>query len=700
MEPGELLAYMRMVSDRRWLVAALFVLTVGAAALFCLAAEPQYEARAQLLLEPEQPNVVSFQEVIEEQASKTDYYQTQYEVLHSRTLARATLEQLKMWNQPQFTYSEGRLARLLNGARVLAGLQQETTVSSAAADETAAQSRAINIFLEGLTIEPVRSSRLVNVRFNSSDAKLAAMIVNTLVRAYIDRTLEFKLSASREALAWLDTRLAQQRRAVERSETALQRYRVENQGLSIEERQNIIAQRLEGLNAAVTRARADRIEKESLYEQLDRAHQERGPSDALPAGIATAALDELRRQLAEAQARQIDLAQQLGDKHPELITGRARITDLQMRVDRELDAHLAGAWRGVLAARSTEQQLASALEAQKAEALALDQDRIQYGALQREANSNRQVFEAVLQRAKETAVAGELKTSNIRIIDEADVPLSPVFPRTKLVLALGVFAGAGLGIGVALLLGFFDDGIKSPAAIRRHFDLPFLGSAPSVPRRGGRSELLLHNGAPAEYGEALRIVRTNLAFYCEDQKPRVLLVTSAVRGEGKTLLATNLGLALAQTRQRVLLVDGDMRRPRLHTIFEGSRAPGLSDVIKSQNIDGAIRDTAVGGLKLMPAGTETRNPADLLGFDSVAALLSRLGTHFDWIVVDTPPVGEVTDACLLAHSPARVVFVAAADVATHSSVRTALEQLEAADAAFAGVVLNRAKSKSRYYTIT
>lgn len=698
-EPAiDLREYLRQLRERAWVVVVSVLVCLLGAVIYINSVTPLYEARAQLMIEPERPNIVAFADVIDDQGSKTDYYQTQYQVLRSRMLARRTMDVLRLWAHPEFTAQPSRAVAIMAW---LSPGSREAVDSTPKTRSVAAESEAIGRFLKALTIEPIRNSRLLDVRFRSAEPKLAADVVNTLVRGYIDRELEFKVEASRQARAWLDERLARQREVVQSAEESLQQYRAANQALSVEGRPDIVAQRLSDLNAAATRARTERLEKEATYEQWQAlaAADHDGELVVPPTTPGSSAFEAARAALLAAQANRATLARELGERHPDLIAAGTAVAQAGARVRSEAARVVETSRAELQVAQAKEARLAQALESQKRLAHTLDQKAIDYRMQQREAASSRQMLEGLLQRAQETAVAGELKTSNVRIVDLADVPLSTVYPRSLLLLGIAGFAGAGLGLALVLVLGHVDDRVRTGEEIRRWLDVTYLGNVPTVPRKLlRRSEVVTDEAGGDAFSEALRMVRTNLAFFCEQDRPRVILVTSTSRGEGKTLLATNVAVALAHARQRVLLVDGDMRRPRLHSIFDVERGPGLADLLTSSaKGDTVLRETRLANLTLLPAGTEPTQTADLLGFDPITQMLSTLDRQFDWVIVDSPPVDAATDACLLAHRVARVLFVVAGRKVSRRAARTAIDRLSAAGADFVGAVLTRMHQQPQDY---
>jgi capsular exopolysaccharide synthesis family protein len=353
-----------------------------------------------------------------------------------------------------------------------------------------------------------------------------------------------------------------------------------------------------------------------------------------------------------------------------------------------------------LSAQAQEHQLAGALEQKKSEALALSSKGIDYAVLKREAESNNLIYNTLLQRAKETGVSAELKTSNIRVVDSAETQQIPIRPKKMIDLLLALFGGGLLAAGLAFFFEYIDNRIKSPDEIKAHLGLPFLGLIPAIKldSHSGASPMI-NNGVPANFAEAFRTVRTNVLFSSAEEGGRSLVVTSTAPGEGKTLVATNVAMALAQAGQRVLLVDADMRRPRVHEVFDMSQQPGLSNLLTGNcKASESVRKSATPGLWVLSAGDNPPNPAELVGSHRFKDLLASLTAHFDWVIIDSPPVLAVTDAALAAHRASGVLFVIGSEMTSRNTAMAALEQIQSAKAKVVGAVLNRVNvERNSYY---
>ena len=555
------------------------------------------------------------------------------------------------------------------------------------------------------------------------DQVRAETIANTLARTYIKQNLEFKFLTSKEATDWLGERLAEQRTKVEASEVALQRYREQNDAVALEDRQNIVVQRLAELNAAVTSATTERLNQEARYRQLMQIQQggdrealdafpavlgnrfiqqiqqggDREALDAFPAVLGNRFIQELKAELATLQRELAQQTEGRGDRHPEVIRVRSEVQTAERRLEAEVQKVVEGERNEFQAAQTQEQSLVASLESQKGEALALDRRGIEYGVLRRDAESNRQIYESLLQRTKETGISGELRTSNIRVVDMAERPRTPASPRRGLNLLLALLGGSMFGVGLAFFFEYLDDRLKSPDEIKAHLGLPSLGLIPAL--KNVEADPLLSNGVPPQFAEAFRTVRSNLLFSNSDEGMQSIVVTSTGPAEGKSVVAGYMAIGLAQTGQRVLLIDADMRKPSVHELFGQTQTPGLSNLlVGNANAQNTVREGGVENLWTLCAGRIPPNPSELLGSQRFKAFLDGLNDHFDWVLVDCPPVMVVTDPTVVARLASGVLFVVGADMTSRHAAETALERLDAVGARFVGAVLNRVDlERNGYY---
>jgi capsular exopolysaccharide synthesis family protein len=721
LEEKHLMDYVRLVYRRRWIALPVFLVLFVIGAVNALRETPVYQARTQLLIQKDAPTVARLDQVFETQDSwsESDFYQTQFRILQSRMLARRTIDAMNLWTVPKLGNGpEPKAAISLTGffwqgvnygvslaKKPFAEPAPQAPVPAEKEGErpegeTAAQSGRIDEFLGGLNVAPVRGTQLVEIRYNSADPVFAAKAANSVANAYIKQTTEFKFSASKEAADWLSDRLAEQRKAVEASEAALQAYKERNGGVSMSDgASNIVVQRLTDLNSALTKAKTERINKEAAYNQL-KAAESSGSLESFPVILANEYIQKLRTELADLQRQQAQLADRYGERHAEVIKNRTAIQSAEAKLRAEMGKIVEATHSEYQAALSQETSLQGALDAQKSEALSLNRKGIEYGVLQREAESNRQIYESLMQRTKETGITSESRTTNVRVVDAAEVPRGPISPNVTRELSVTFGISLLFAVAVAFGLEYLDNRIRTPQEMKAQLGVPFLGMVPAVSKDKAGADPLLSRSVPANFAEAFKSIRTNVLFSSAEEGMRSLVVTSSGPGEGKSIVSANIAVALAQAGQRVLLIDGDMRRPRVHEIFASDQEPGLSNILTGGAKPGeAIRRCpTIHGLWLLGSGHIPPNPAELLGSHRFRDFLGSLEDHFDWVVIDSPPVLVVTDSAIVANHASGVVFVVGSDKTTRQAARTAVEQLDSANARIIGSVLNRVNlTRHQYY---
>jgi succinoglycan biosynthesis transport protein ExoP len=703
-----LLDYVRVLVKRRWTAVTALAVVLAAASLYLYTAVPLYEATAQILIEHENANTFSLKDSVEQDRDTTDYYHTQYTILQSRSLAKRAIDALDAWNQPELTdrASAGQATGIVEGltgglAKMFADLRGKKAPKTQppakgpagmpVSTETPAQLAVIDAFISRLTISPVLTSRLVDLKFRATDPKFAANAANALAHAYIDQDLEVRLTASKETSDWLTQQLGEQKHRIDASEAALQRYRESHNAVSLADQQKSIDQKMTDFTAMVTRAKADRIARESLYNQVRAIEARQAPLDTLPQVLSNSYLQQLKADVGRLQAQYTQLSVTLGDINPQMVALKASIDDGQAKLQRELAKQVDSMKNDLDAARSLETSLMNALTAQEQEATKLNRTGVDYGVLERDVTTNRQIFETLLARTRETSIAGELKASDVRVIDAAQPPQVPIWPRRTDTLFQAVVFGTLLGIGLAFFVEYMDDRLKTPEEVKSYLGLPFLGIVP-ISANKERDDRM--------FAEAFRQLRTNVIFTAE-QRAHSLVITSTGPSEGKTVVSSNLAKGLAMTGRKVVIIDVDMRRPRVHEVFGIGRGPGLSELLAGTiDLTQAIHEMPVPDLFVMPAGGPTPTPTELLSSPQFARLLQTLVEKFGWVILDAPPVNVVADACIVANRAAAVLFVASAQQTKRSAALNALEQLDLAGATFLGAVLNKVplRRDSFYYS--
>jgi capsular exopolysaccharide synthesis family protein len=420
--------------------------------------------------------------------------------------------------------------------------------------------------------------------------------------------------------------------------------------------------------------------------------------DALPIVVQSAQMQQLKGKLADLQQQKVQLSAKYGEKHPAILNVNAQLTDTQRQLDLETSKALQSIKNDYDTAVLNERTLAQNLEAAKADAQDLSRKSVGYNVMEREAKSNRQVYESLLQHEKELRVSSNSRANNVRIVDRAEVPKTPLAPTGRRTWFTSLAIGFVVAIAVAFGLDYMNDTIKTPEDVTRRLKLPFLGLVPSV--RGDKHPVLASSHVPHDFGEAFRSLRTSLISRFPDSGTKILAVTSAQPLEGKTTTACNIAMALAYGGSRVLLIDADMRRPGLHRPLRLTNERGLSQVLIGQaRVRDVIQRTVDPNLLAITAGRTPPNPSELLASERMKTLISNLSHGpFDWIVVDTPPVLAVTDAVILAPLVSGVAFVVGAEMTRRRLAERALETIMAAPPKSAAIVLNRVDfARNKYY---
>jgi capsular exopolysaccharide synthesis family protein len=672
---------LRGLYRHRWAMVGIFVVVVALAAVYVVMAPPVYEARTQLMIEPENPKLAAFDEGARGERDLTPYYQTQYAILKSRTLVRRTIDELKLWHHPEFS---------------------SDPVQPPSDDVT---TRTINAFLSRLSISYKVNSRLVDIVFEAGDPKLAATVANTMARIYATQNVELRVNPFVETADLFDVRLEEQRRRVEESELALQQYMEKNDVATVDSRQSIVTQKLTAITAALTEATAERMRRQIRYEQLEAIKGDPVALETTPLVAGSPVVQSLKSELAAMQLKLAEFSQRYGELHPEVVRTRTGIETTRARLASEIATVVESARTDYQAGVDRERRLESQLESLRGAELAEHRNGITYRALERDAATNRAILETLLKRARETKISGELTPTNVQVVDVAEVPLAPIRPQKRVVLVLAAVFGVLSSVGCAFALEFGRDRIRSVDEIRTGLGLRSLGMVPLEANAPSAD-----NHTSQEFSESIRTVRSNvLSLVAKDAMPSSLLVTSSNPGEGKTTVACSLASAVADVTRlseangtgmvpRVLIVDADLRAPRVHSVLGVPQGPGLAELIDGTvPLVEAVRPCKVPGLCVLPAGMAKANAADVLGSLAFRKVLRSLNQLFDIVVIDSPPVLAVSDAAVIAREGPPVLMVIGADKTGLRSARAALDQIMGPETKILGAVLNRVTVQQHPY---
>ena len=705
--------YRRIVHKHLRLVLVIAAVCVGLTLMHDLMAEPTYTASTTLLVRYAPSRVFQDESLSSAQdSSQEPYDDTQDELLKSSSLAtRVILDQgLIKLQAPSSHASTSWLSRWfpsLAAKPVTPALDDDPLADSV-------PSSVVQWYLGALRVEPIENTQLVRVEFTTSDPKLSARMANAHARAFIRQGIELNAQASDEAQRFLAGKLDELKQRVEQSELALNNYRRDKgivPGLiSLNGNQDVVVEQLNKLNRDLQEAHLKTI---NLGTQLELVKA--GRTDALPQVMDNKVIQGLKGDLDQLESRYASMRGEYTDDYPEMRELREKIDGTRAVLDRELKTAVASVNEEYQAALKSEEAIAGELDKQKSFALGLNDAAIKYVMLEREAETNRELYSAVLKRMKNLTVVADSHTSNVSIVDAAQPPLGPSSPRTKRDLVAAAALGLLLGICGALFIERLDNTLKTTEELERYLKLPGLAMIPDfnsaislgsrysagylakppaaeLPADGAHGrDLVATYGKYSVLGESFRQLRTALRLSRAGAPPKVTMFTSAVPGEGKTTVTVNTASVFAHTGSKVLIIDADMRRPRCHRLLGLKNGAGLSEALTGTGGTELLQPTSVENLFFLGCGRIPPNPSELLGSARMKQFLLELSETYDYIIVDSSPVMLVSDPLDLAQVVDGVVLVTAGGHTPRQQVAAALGRLEYANAKILGVVLNKVR---------
>ncbi|WP_374473710.1 GumC family protein [Arenimonas sp.] len=686
----DLLSYWRILVKRRWTVLGAAGIVLVTALVGTLLMTPIYRASTSLQIDRDSIKVVDVEGVTPvEGAGGNDFFQTQYELLKSRALAERVASQLGLADGDQLERLAprspwGALAGLFSG-----GGEEEVPTE---AEVSARQSAATGFIMNGLTVEPVRNSRLVRVHFDSPDPELSERAANAIAEAFIASNLERRFDSSSYAKTYLEDRLQELKLKLEDSERKLVEFAQQEQIVSSGEGSaSLSEQNLGTLNAALAEARRDRIRAEARWRQ---AQASKGTVLLGEIGE-NSIIQSLQERRAELNAEYQDKLRLYKPAFPAMVQLKGQIDEVERQISEEVANIKSAIQAEFLAAQEQERLLGEQMAGLKTEVLDLQSRSIQYNIFKREVDTNRELYDGLLQRYKEIGVAGGVSSNNIAVVDRAQrgFKYKPSLTRN---LALGLLAGLMLGVLLALAFEYLDDTLKSPEDVEKQTGLSVLGVIPLLKAPMTPAKAL--DDPRSAFSEAYRSVRTALQFSTDSGVPRCLLVTSAAPAEGKSTTALTLAKNFAQLGKRVLIIDADLRNPSLHRALEKPNDIGLSNYLAgASKATEVIHATDSPHLMFMPTGPLPPNPAELLMGPKMLSLISIASEKFDQVIIDGPPVMGLADAPILANMASGTLLVVEAGETRITLARNALKRLYSARAHVIGALLTKFSAKHAGY---
>jgi polysaccharide biosynthesis transport protein len=715
-EAPSLRDYWQVVTKHKWKIVGCFLAAVGITALILFSTTPIYTAKATLLIERTEPQVVNIKQVLSESAGaeESSYYESQYQVLKSRSLAAEVIKGQGLDKNPEFT-SPGGDGNFI--AQLVAQLWHKPVawlnslflpaVRSNSGDLSGVSSQLIDAYGGMLNVEPVKRSRIVTIAISAPSPALAAKIANAHAEGYVRQGFTLRAQANEEARKFLESKLGELKDRVQKSEDSLNRFRQGKGIISLDDKENIVVDRLADLNRHLTEAEAERIGLEAQARLIKRRDY-----DSLPAVIGNSLIQGLRAQVVQLESEHAKLAAQFLPGYPRLAQVKAQLEETKSKLAQQINSVVEGINSAYFAASGKERALKLQMDKQKSDALALKDAAVEYAILAREADTNKQLYDSVLGRYKEINLAGEIPASNVSILDRAEIPTRPSKPNKRLNLMLGALLGLIGGLGLALLLEHLNNTLRTPGEVERYLRLPTLvvvpdflrlpkvrlNGKPRISRQESNlnSKLYIPSKNPVALGlplsmltEAYRKLRTAIFLSRPGEPPKTILFTSGTKGEGKTMTVANTAIMLAQMELQILVIDADLRKPSCHKALRVRGGRGLTDFLAGQEeLDSAIKPTSISNLSVLNCGSMPPNPTELVGSKRMNETLTALKDRYDFILIDSPPVMPVSDAVVLSTMVDGVVLVVRGDETKRHIVKAAVSQLGNGQGKILGVVLN------------
>lgn len=661
--------YWHVILERRWLVITAFISIFVLSLIYLFKATPIYQATARLQIDREVDNVLRLEGVtFGTSQEESTYLQTQYKNLLNRPLIESVIQRLKLDKDERYA--------------------KKLEITRAVADD--------------ISIVPIRLSRLVEVKAEHPNPRMAANIANTLVTNFTEWHIDKKQASSIALVNQLRTEADTEKGRLSQAEQALHKYAQSHNQVSFEESENIVLQALRQLQGEHARAQAEVAAAQKIVDKANEIIRDKAPIITIPQVANNPAIQALQKELAVVEAEFADLKMRYKSKHPYYIRAEEKIGSVRESINAQAENIVAALRHNAETAKATEQEFAVLVDNQKQEQLNVAKLRIEYSVLKREAEAADILYKAVLAKMKETDITSHNKINNMTVVAPAAVPLKPIKPRIILTILLGLVGGLGIAVGLAFFVNYLDDSIKSQDDVETYLRMPFLGYVPNIKTNSVvERDLQAHLHPQSNAAEGFRTLRASIALTPKSDRFHVLAVTSTIPSEGKSLVASNLAIVMAQTGLKTLLVDADLRRPSVHKAYQLHSPTGLSSFLTNEvdSLTPIVHKTEVPNLDVICCGAVPANPSELIGSKRMMDFLKASREGYDRVILDSPPISAVSDPLIIAAMADGVVFVTKFNKIRREHARKSIQRLQDAGIHIVGLVLNDIdfEGKDSYY---
>ena len=694
--------FLRILRIRKRIIIGTSIAIVALTAVAVFQTTPRYTASAVVMLEQRENRVADVQAVLSGLPTDPTSIENQVQILRSRTLLSRVADKLRLDADPEFnpalTVPGFDLLAMLNPRNWFGGAVSTLSEESRAA---AVRNSIIDRLQGRLNVASQGRSTAIRIGFQSPAPAKAAMVANAIADAYVEDQLNAKFEATQAATKWLAERIQELSSQVQAAESAVQQYKAENDLTETADGTSLVVQQLGDLNAQLVIVKSALAEQEAKYARVTEL-QRSGRSADVSQVVASPLISQLRGQEAELMREEAELSSRYGPRHPRMVDIASQRRNLESKIAEEVRRVVETVSSDVAIARARVRSLEGSLNQMSAQTASQSQARVKLRELEASATSSRSLYEAFLSRFKETQGQQDIQTPDARVISRAEIPTAASFPNVKLTLGAAVPGSLFLGFLLAMLAEKLDSGFRTTAQLERALGMPVLATLPEIsglPRKGKSAADRVIDKPMSSFSEAVRGLQLGLTLSNVDKRPKVILVTSSVPGEGKTTVAINLARMAARNGQKVIVLDGDLRRPSVAgALGVGARKMGLIEAITGASPleDCLVRDPRT-GMVVLPAVSNAPNPPDLLGSAAMERFIAGLRTFYDMIVIDSAPLLPVNDTKVLCKLADAVLFVVRWEKTPREAVATGMRALSDIKAPVVGVAMSRADTKRYHY---
>jgi capsular exopolysaccharide synthesis family protein len=657
--------YILILRERVWYVVVAFLVVFLATLVYTLSATRLYMAVASIEILARDPVVMKVEEVRDTDMRGPEDLETQIKILESATIVHMVSDHL----------TADEIGALLKPYQHGGG---DDPVSP---DDILADNRKV---------VPVRLTRILQVAYTHPNPEVAARVANLFVEEYMDYNVRWRVDESMRAVEDLKVRADEQAKKVQELGNALQAYRERQNMVSLDQKKDIITEKLQALNILLTQASSKMMEAEVRWNQVEDVRKSGGNLANLAFISASPIIEHLQQQLDEEKVDVADLQQRYRADHPKMMAAMQSLAQCESDLGQALEDAAATIHNEYQTAQDNYVRAKSDLADQEAEALRLDRLSVDYATQQNELNVNQELLASIVTRMRETSMSATIESHNARVVDQAARPRRPSSPHVLADLCLGIVGGLGLGLGLAFSAAFLDDRIRSAHQIEASTGLPLIGIVPKIPKMNPEERARIVLGADDPLAaEAFLTLHSNLRLKPQSRAAKVILVTSTRPGEGKSFVASNLALTFAKHGERTIAVDCDLRKPRLHSTFDLSNAKGLIGVCEAgADLDSVIVRNSIANLDVLPSGGRAPNPTHILNSAEFGRLIAELRRRYDRVIIDTPPLAPVSDAMVVLPHVDGSVFTLRFGFVRAKAVKICARRLTGTEVPCFGAVLN------------